>query len=89
MNTGGPIPLPGGVELLNFLRVLHQNVVEFERLGGGVLHVIHRFNVIGTHCEDDTGEFARGFVLFIVLGVELSLAQTMNVCRKSDMYLLV
>jgi hypothetical protein len=36
-----------------------------------VLHVKYRLNVISTHREDDTGKFARGFILSVVLGIEL------------------
>jgi len=66
-----PIPLPGGVELLDLLRVLHQNVVVLDRLEGGVFDVTHRFDVISPHSEDNTGKFARGFVLLVVIGIDL------------------
>ena len=71
MDAGRPVPPPDGVELLDLLRILYQNVVVIGYLGGGVLHVAHCFSVISTHREDDAGKFARGFVLPVVLGVEL------------------
>lgn len=89
MNTWGPIPLPGGLELLDLFHVLHQNIVILDRLAGGVFHVAYRFNMISTHREDDTGKFPRGFVLPVVLSVNLrrSLVKTVrdgdHICTHS------
>jgi len=70
MNAGRPAPLSGGVKPLYIIYVLHQDEVVLKQLVGSVLLVAHRFDVFGTHRNHNTGEFARGFVLLVVLGVE-------------------
>jgi hypothetical protein len=70
MNAGGEIPF-ASVELLNLLYILHENEVILARLALGVFYITHSFNVVGTHREHDARKFPRGFVLLVVLGVEL------------------
>jgi len=55
VKTGRPIPLPGGVELLDLLQILYKDVVVLGSLKGGVVHVTHRFDVIGAHSQDNAG----------------------------------